>query len=196
MNAFPVPTVPRGRRDLGAWRRDASSMVVAVFDFGGGEYGLPVPAGALIDDVEIAGAVGFDTKANAIAGVEDGVVGDFGGSIVGAEFEYGIAQSEGRRAAGGQGRGGGRGFRGCGRGKRFSGARGRRHGFGARDFDGFRSDAGGAFGRRARGIGLGSGSLRGGVEELAGGELFGGSGLGKDQASSRAKKQESANGQH
>ena len=76
---------------------------------------------------------------------------------------------------------------------RLTRARGGRPDFGARDLDGFGSGAGGPLGRRSPGVGLVRRSLGGGVEKLAGSELFRGSSLGQDQAGGGAKKQESAN---
>src|ERR1039458_3863674 len=56
--------------------------------------------------------------------------------------------------------------------------------------------AGGACGGRSGVAGLAGGSLRGGVEKLAGGELFLGSGLAKDQAGGTAGKRKSPSGWH
>src|ERR1017187_958746 len=92
------------------------------------------------------------------------------------------------RASGGRRRGLG--------GRRLSGASGGRVGIGARDLDGFGGCAGGAFGGRPGVAGLAGGSLRGGVEKLAGGELFLGGGVAKDPAGGRAGKRKSPSGWH
>src|ERR1017187_6032041 len=61
---------------------------------------------------------------------------------------------------------------------------------------GLAGGGGGGLGGRPNVAGLAGGSLRGGVEKLAGGELFLGSGLAKDQAGGTAGKRKSPSGWH
>jgi hypothetical protein len=124
------------------------------------------------DDVKITGGVGLNAETNTIAAWKTVSLGTSVGDIVGAEFEDGIAQSEGRHAAGGHGRGSWRGFRGRAwtTGSLGRGAGGRTS---ARAIStGLGVVRAGPLGRRSPGVGLVRRSLGGGVEKLTGSELF------------------------